>query len=100
MVLSKPLSNEKVFLYNLMLHDDYVSVIKIMVIGCRDIPVDMKYVAEPQMHSMPAVTAHPNGKCFYVPYSFSHAHILYLFYFTLPLKILIPLVFSGLMYWR
>lgn len=29
-----------------------------------EIPVDIKYIADPKMHSMPCITAHPNGKWF------------------------------------
>lgn len=28
-----------------------------------DIPVDFKYLADPSLHSMPAVSVSPNGEC-------------------------------------
>lgn len=29
-----------------------------------EVPVDIKYIADPKMHSMPCITQHPNGKYF------------------------------------
>lgn len=36
-----------------------------------DIPVDMKYIADPTMHSMPSVTPAPNGKLYFCETSHS-----------------------------
>lgn len=43
----------------------FCSLCKRLHVWCfRDIPVDFKYIAEPSMHSMPAVALHPNSKLF------------------------------------
>lgn len=40
----------------------FKKIFNIVFLHDRDIPVDMKYIADPTMHSMPAVTLAPNLK--------------------------------------
>jgi len=53
------ISNKEFFLVKYFI---YLCLYIITFLFSRDIPVDMKYIADPTMHSMPAVTPSPNQK--------------------------------------